>query len=178
MHWQNKFYATLFIFARISAPSNVMIIKKCLRFCFSLRSGVNGCQRLTLQQGRGRRHCLWNAVHAVDGLEEFWDAIVLIRDQHLNLWRWRRNRFLSINPWNQTIINSVTRIWEVASSGVFFFGFFLILFRTFSNSRVRNSTFHEHVCFSTKAPSRPPPCTLSVTAVCKVWSDSWVIVLK
>lgn len=32
--------------------------------------------------------------------------------------------------------------------------------------------------FPTKALSRPPPCKLPVTAVCKVWSDSWVIVLK
>lgn len=44
-----------------------------------------GCQRLTLQKGRGCRHRLRNAVHAVDGLEEFWDTIVLICDQHLNL---------------------------------------------------------------------------------------------
>lgn len=54
----------------------------CMSFFFPVRFG---CQRLTLQKGRGCRHRLRNTVHAVDGLEEFWDTIVLIRNQHLNL---------------------------------------------------------------------------------------------
>lgn len=66
--------------------SDMVIIKTWFRILlFFLLEWKGACQRLTLQQGRGCRHRLRNAVHAVDGLEEFWDAIVLIRDQHLNL---------------------------------------------------------------------------------------------
>lgn len=40
---------------------------------------------LTLQQGGCCSYCLWDSIHTVDGLQKFWDTIVLIRYQHLNL---------------------------------------------------------------------------------------------
>lgn len=44
-----------------------------------------GERRLTLQQGCCCGYRLRDSIHAVDGLEELWDTIVLIRYQHLNL---------------------------------------------------------------------------------------------
>lgn len=83
-----------------------------------------------------------------------------------------RIHFSRLTPLKRNAVNVVAWMRPRLSSGI------LILFCASSASRVRNRTFHEHVCFSAKALSRPAPCTLSVTAVCKVWSDSWVIVLK
>lgn len=44
-----------------------------------------GVRSLTLQQGCCRGYSLRNSIHTVDGLEELWDTIILIRYQHLNL---------------------------------------------------------------------------------------------
>lgn len=44
-----------------------------------------GQRSLTLQQGRCRGYSLRDPVHTVNGLEELWDTIILVRYQHLNL---------------------------------------------------------------------------------------------
>lgn len=68
------------------SQSDMVIIKTWFWFLFFfVLECKNTCQRLTLQQGCRCRHRLRNAVHAVDGLEEFWDTIILIGDRHLHL---------------------------------------------------------------------------------------------
>lgn len=42
---------------------------------------------LTLKQRCCRGYSLRDSIHTVDGLEELWDTIILVRYQHLNLIR-------------------------------------------------------------------------------------------
>lgn len=127
-------------------------------------NGTWGCwRRLTLQQGRCRGYGLRDSVHAVDGLEELRDTIILVRYEHLNLIT-DTGREHAVRKEKHLCLLETFK-WSAKME-------------VFKNRRVWRMWVPQCVCVFDRVLSCPPSYKLPVTTLCKVWSDSWVIILK